>query len=408
MCTKWEIINKYHDVLDHIQNVNIKSFPGHPEPLFLISNTYPGVWLEHVYDSVLWAQLCPEMAYVARAAVELFLDNQKPDGQLPCFVLDESNPSVKGYGSLVGYGQLQECVAFARLCFEAAQLNHDDRLLARAYDGCARWVDWLRAHRMTLGKGLVELFCVFDTGHDNSVRLAGIPSDTPGSDARMCNKNPELPIFAPDINAVFYDTLTALADMADALGKPEEAPRWRSEAEQVRAALDAMCYDPETDFYYDADRNGVQRRCKSISITNLFAAHYFNAADAARIFRKHLMNPDEFWTKYPFPSLAANDPLFQKRIDRNDWGYFSMGLTAERSLRWMDFYGFGAELEDEMRAWLDAVTRSDTPFGQDMDPFTGEFTGGSPWYSATMLFYVAAVRRVVLREPMYPAPGEVR
>ena len=81
MPTKETILKKYDEVLEHIKIVNIKTFPGHKEPLFLISNTYPGVWLEHVYDSVLWAQLCPEMAYVARAAVELFLDGQNLEGQ---------------------------------------------------------------------------------------------------------------------------------------------------------------------------------------------------------------------------------------------------------------------------------------------------------------------------------------
>ena len=53
-----------------------------PGALFLISNTYPGVWLEHVYDAVCWARLEPSMAYVARSQVRLFLENQKEDGQL--------------------------------------------------------------------------------------------------------------------------------------------------------------------------------------------------------------------------------------------------------------------------------------------------------------------------------------
>lgn len=398
MPTKETIFKKYDEVLEHIKTVNIKTFPGHKEPLFLISDTYPGVWLEHVYDSVLWAQLCPEMAYTARAAVELFLDEQNLEGQFPCYVLDSSNPRSKAFGQTAGYGQLQECVSFARLCYETAQLNRDPALMQRSYDACIRWNTWLKRYRMTQGKGLIELFCLFDTGHDNSIRLSGVPNDTPGADARVCNEKPDLlPLFAPDLNAVYYDTLTALGDMAKALNKPEEASRWYADANYLRITLDTVCYDPEDGFYYDADRFGNRRKCKSISITNLYAAHMLPKERADRIFDRYLHSPKEFWTPYPFSSLSTSDPLFKKRGGSNDWGYYAMGLTAERSLRWMDFYGYGNALEEEMEAWVNAVADSDTPFGQDMDPFTGKFTGCAPWYSATMLFYVAAVRRLYLK-----------
>lgn len=57
------------------------------------------------------------------------------------------------------------------------------------------------------------------------------PTITPGADARVCNEKPDLlPLFAPDLNAVYYDTLTALGDMAKALNKPEEASRWYTDA----------------------------------------------------------------------------------------------------------------------------------------------------------------------------------
>ena len=111
----------YETVMDRIKTIHIKAFPGLPEPLFLISNTYPGVWLEHAYDGIAWANLEPSYAAVARAQVKLFLDNQKEDGQLPCYVLDSSNRSAKNYGGLIGFGQIQECVSFTRLCLEASE-----------------------------------------------------------------------------------------------------------------------------------------------------------------------------------------------------------------------------------------------------------------------------------------------
>ena len=109
------------------------------------------------------------------------------------------------------------------------------------------------------------------------------------------------------------------------------------------------------------------------------------------------MNEKEFYTPFPFSSLAANDPTFAKRVGGNDWGYYTQGLTALRALRWMEHYGFDKELEELMSRWIDALVASEElRFSQELDPFTGELTPNSQWYSSTLLFFVAAVRRVVL------------
>lgn len=49
------------------------------KPLFLISERYPGVWLEHVYDSVFYAMLDPTKLYLAENTLNLFIDNQRTD-----------------------------------------------------------------------------------------------------------------------------------------------------------------------------------------------------------------------------------------------------------------------------------------------------------------------------------------
>lgn len=384
----------YKTVMDRIVNVHIKPFPGLPEPLFLISNAYPGVWLEHAYDGIAWAELEPSMANVARAQVKLFLDNQKENGQLPCYVLDSSNPSTKNYGGLMGYNQIQECVSFTRLCLEAAILCKDDALLREAYEKCVKWDGWLVNHRMTLGKGLIEMFGVFDTGHDNSARFKGIPGGCVNG-AENCNVNPELPLICPDMNAVFYGSRMALSEMAERLGKAEEAKLWREKAEDVKRKLKEICWCEEDAFYYDVDRFGNLRKCKSIAISNMFQEHIFTQEEADYIYEKHMKNPEEFWTEYPFPSVAINDPASVQDRQGNSWGFYTQGLTALRALRWMDFYGKGEDLEHIMRQWVDALASSDTiRFAQELHPVTGQPSTSSQWYSSIMLFYVAACRRL--------------
>ncbi len=388
----------YDAVLERIRTLHVKTFQGHPTPLFLISNAYPGVWLEHVYDAISYAHFDPAMAPLAQSQVELFLNNQKPDGQLPCFVLDGSNPNVKAYGRLIGYGQLQECVSFARLCLEAYELVQDRPFLERAYTGCRNWDNWLVRYRTTLQTGLIELFCEFDSGHDNSPRFSGFSSKgCPGSDARVCNPDSFLPILAPDINAVVFGSRMALARMAGILDRPAEAAQWRQKADLIYQGLLTHCYDQEDQFFYDVDCRGQFRKYRSIHIVNLFQEHALPQPLADVIYNRYLRNPAEFWTAYPFPSLSVADPEFKQESEGNDWGFYAQGLTALRALRWMDHYGKSADLTILMQAWVNALTLAEgRPFTQELHPLTGEPSRSSAWYSSVMLFYLHAVRRLGL------------
>ena len=108
-----------------------------------------------------------------------------------------------------------------------------------------------------------------------------------------------------------------------------------------------------------------------------------------------MRNPNEFWTPYPFPSMSISDEnAFQCR-ESNNWGGYSQGLTALRTLRWMDYYGKQNDLEQLMTAWVNAFGVSgDLPFTQEIHPINGKPSNSSPWYSSSMLFYIASVKRL--------------
>ena len=50
------------------------------------------------------------------------------------------------------------------------------------------------------------------------------------------------------------------------------------------------------------------------------------------------MNPQEFWTKMPLPSVAANDPLF-RNVTTNNWSGQAEALTYQRAIRALENYG---------------------------------------------------------------------
>ena len=375
-------------ILDRIHSHHLRQWRGSDGNIFFISDTYPGVWLEHTFDGVVWADYCTEQHEVSRNQVRLFLKWQKPDGQLPCYIWQNE----------VGYGWTQECVSFGSLCLDAIRQNpQDTALLSDCYRACCAWDAWLCRTHMTLGTGLIEMFCGYDTGHDNSGRLYGLkyPGDFCGDGNIAPQDDDALPILAPDMNAVFYGNRMALAQMADLLNLPLEAAAWRAKAENVKKKLFEHCYNEQDQFFYDVDKYGRQRKVKSISITNVFTEGVLDQDLGSQIFERYLHNPGEFWTPWPFPSIAISDEKWVQNLPGNSWGFYSQGLTALRSLRWMEKYGRTAEMEEIMAKWVAAWSQSaTTPFGQELHPITGEPSECSAWYSSCMLYFLHAIRRL--------------
>ena len=82
------------------------------------------------------------------------------------------------------------------------------------------------------------------------------------------------------------------------------------------------------------DRNGNKRKFRSSTIFHLFMEGVLDRNQDTdlidRIYREHIRNPEEFWTPYPFPSMAVNDPTCGGHVTANCWGYYTMGLIVDR------------------------------------------------------------------------------
>ena len=388
---------------ERIEKYNIRAFKGMDKPLFLISDAYPGIWLEHVYDSVISAKMDPSKLPLAVNTLNLFMDYQRPDGQLPCYVWDANKMPDCPPEKLIGYGQTQECVSFARLCYEVYEMTRDRGFLEKAYRSASMWENWFRNTRMTTGRGLVEMFYGYDTGHDNSGRLEGMLFKGNAGDHIPTPEEKEkdvAPIIAVDMNCNFYATEVTLADMARELGLPEDEKNWREKAKDVKKRLFEVCFDKDDCFFYDADKNGNRRKFLSSTIFHLFLEKVLDPEEDAalirEIYERHISNPDEFNTPFPYPSMAVSDPSVNGHAERNCWGYYSQGLIALRCTRWMDYYGFTADFDRLCERWLTAWTScfGRVNLGQELDPFTGEPTACSEWYSSCMIFFIFAAKRL--------------
>ena len=349
---------------------NVVQFPSYPEAVLVEGSVYHGVWLECApQEGEVYSAAGPEAArQLARSNHLIFFALQKEDGQLPCCV-KENGPA---------FGQIQMVVPIAATAWELAQRFGDEELLDQAYAACGRWDAWLRRYRNTRGTGLCEGFCTYDTGQDHSPRWKGLADRCPDGDARRCPQEPGMPRLCPDLSATVYGGRVALASMAKALGRTDEADGWREDAETIRRLMVEKLYDPRDGAFYDLDTNNQFVKIRSSTIMTVLGEHVPDARVFETVWRKQAGNPQAFWAPYPFPSVALDDPQFVRPIPRNSWGGATQALTALRAPRWMEHYGRSAELGRLMQRWIEALRRARGEFRQQMDPLTGEFTLTDP------------------------------
>lgn len=397
---------------------NVRSLASYAHPVLIEGAQYPGIWMECApQEGLVYSDLADVLPYdtranllkIARANHLAFFNLQKDDGQLPAFI----------WNNRVGFGQIQMVVPIAATAWELAQRTGDEELLTIAYAANSRWDAWLRRYRDTRKTGLVEGFCTFDTGMDNSLQIgggrwAGVPNACPGGDARVCPKLPSLPRLCPDLSATTYGARIALSKMAKALGKQSEADRWSESAEKIRRLIIEKLYCPQDAAFYDLDAQNQFVRVRSITIHRVMGEHVLKLENTLdrhifdAVWTRQLHNPKAFWPPFPFPSIALDDPAFVRPIQPNSWCGASQALTALRAPRWMEHYGKHYELAQLMRQWVFAIHASGSQVGnmcEQLNPLTGEFTSRSRnGYSPSALVYLSFIKRLNGTFPSGVAP----
>ncbi len=362
-------------------SANVVSVHGYDRPVLIEGGAYPGIWLEcGPLEGSIYGMVDPDVAVDNH---RIFFRQQHADGYLPCYIWKDRS----------GKSQIQMVVPIAATAWDVFQQQGDIAFLDEAYRACCAWDAWLLRWRNTRGTGLCEAFCEYDTGHDNSPRFAGLPHEAQGGDARHCPTDPRLPYLAPDLSATVYGGRRALAQMADRLGRADEARTWNAAAEQIRKNLLALCFDPQSECFYDLDPNLQFVRIRGDLLTRVLGEHIPDQTLFDKIWGCHLGNPEGFWTPFPFPSIAINDPSFVRPIPGNSWGGAAQALTALSAPRWMEHYGKHANLTWLMQRWIQALC-ADSDFRQQMDPVSGVFSPDSGRYSPAMLVLIDFVRRL--------------
>ncbi len=346
-----------------LRNLNV--FAG--QRVLVEGGGYEKIWLEtQPMGGEMYAR------YDMEAAVSnqrFFMRCQRADGRLP--------GSIQGFPDGRVEAQFNK---FQGFCFPWPALNMyywmgEDRAYLDELARCLeRFDEYLRRVRDSDGDGLLESWCVYDTGEDNAVRYGDAPvycvDDVPPQGYAV------VPMASMDVTSFSYAARDTLAKISRIRGDGREG-EWRRRADDVARALRAKLWDEKRGACFDRDRNGnvVDVLCHNSLRCMYWGA--FSQEMADRFVREHLLNPDEFWTPLPLPSVAANDPAF-RNAPENNWSGQCEGLTYQRAIRALENYGYEKLVTVLGRRLMQAVIDGGYVFTQQFDPFTGAPSRVSP------------------------------
>ena len=352
-----EKLQRVYDAAEEKCLLNLKDFSG--SPVLTEGGGYEKIWLE--------TQPMGGEMYALRnleAGLNnclLFMRCQREDGRLPGSIQCVNGITEPQFNKYQGF-----CFPFPALNLYYL-IGKDTDYLAQLKETLVRFEACLRKTRSLSGNGLLSSFCVYDTGEDNALRYGDAPcwweEDTPPEGYQV------VPMASMDVTSWSISALRTVAQICRIQQDPA-AEEWDRKANETAEALRRGLWNEQKGALYDRDRNG-----KPIDILchNTLRCMYWGSISqrmADRFVREHLLNPAEFWTPFPLPSVAANDPAF-RNAPENNWSGQPEGLTYQRAILALENYGYDPIVTRLGQKLIDAVEKSGCRFTQQYDPFTG-------------------------------------
>ena len=297
---------------------------------------------------------------VAMDTVNAFLLTLRKDGRLPSSISCENGEILPSYEALTGFSFAEEALGLAYL-----SKNKHSTYTKRLYDTLCRFDEYLWTKHDLNANGCLEVFEEKDT--EEGEGSGRFPPITTVQNGKKRSVSP-FPVETFDLMAEAFCVRKALTELALMLGKQEAALAWQEKAGRIAKKIRAFLW--LGDSHACCDRDYCGNTIHTLSINNLFLL-YFGAADdamAKAIVENHILNPDEFWTPMPLPTLPKSHPLFD--VTR-EFGGSPRGTTYRRALRAFENYGYYS-LTTEIGQKLLAATGEPNAFPVCFDPLTGE------------------------------------
>jgi hypothetical protein len=260
----------------------------------------------------------------------------------------------------------------------------------RMYEQGRAYIQWWHKARDHDHDNLYEFLSQDEGGWDNSPRSEYVHPILFISYFGMLGEliaSRTKPLDTTDLNSWLYLYYVAMSDWAFDLGKESEGMEWKKRADALAERIDQVLWSDECGCWLDAFRRPWQDKHRHFHVLTphiwfpAWAGATRDEGKARRVIEDHLLNPEEFFGRYPIPTVAYNDRYYDPSIPGwtgDIWPVFSY-LALETLFQ----YGYDDEAEELKKRTLDMMSDQDGMHGiyENYDPRTGlykdpESTGG--------------------------------
>jgi len=248
----------------------------------------PRFWGTYFWDtcfiSRIWALWMPETAW---EIFKPFLARQRSDGRIPHEV-DPFKSSGITQPPLLAW-------AMANL----SQSSPNTPFLKEAYPVLVHYHDWLSKKRFK--NGFYYWKEPYESGMDNSPRFYERADESRQRDMKKL-----IPV---DLNSEVVIQLESLSALAKILGKTGEAKKFQRKAAVLKARINKQMWNEQEGLYCDI-YDGKLLNIQTIASFFPMMAGIPGEKQISALVRV-VTDPERFWTKMPFPTVAKNDPYFE-------------------------------------------------------------------------------------------------
>jgi hypothetical protein len=320
---------------------------------------YVGVWQ--------WDAFFHALAYrhvekhLAHDQIRIVLDHQREDGMIPDAIHDEGTVTRLNFPV---DADVTKPPLIAWAAYKLYEHDGDREFLDEVYEPIVRWNNWWFQQNDIDGNGLCEYQHPFSSGLD----------DSPLWDEGM-------PVEAPDLNTYLYLQQESLAKIAHVIGNEEEAKVWRTRAEAIARRLLDQSWDVESGFFW-ARRNGSRVNVRTpFNLFPLITGQM--PPEISDRLVAHLTDERQFWSRYPVPSVAMDDPKYNPVKMWRGPTWVNVNYLLIEGLQRSGYVDLARELR---RRTLDLINSRDDIY-EYYDPVSGE----NPPSAASMFGWSSAV-----------------
>jgi len=247
---------------------------------------YVGVWQWDAYFHALAYRHIEK--HLAQDQIRIMLDHQREDGMIPDAVHDEGTVT---HLNVPVDADVTKPPLVAWSAWKLYEQDGDREFLNEIYEPIVRCNTWWYEKSDLDGNGLCEYQHPYSSGLD----------DSPLWDDGM-------PVESPGLNTYLYLQQEALARMAAVIGEKEDVDKWQKFAHATLERMLESSWDMKTGLFW-AKKNGVRVNVRTpFSLFPLLTGQLPPKVSARLV--EHLTDERQFWSRYPVPTVAMNDPKY--------------------------------------------------------------------------------------------------